>query len=83
MNRIKKTPFDSLETNGVFTSARGFEPPTYRLGGGRSILLSYVDIFSAAFRRTNANIAHFFIKCKHMILVYHDIISTPSSVTTT
>jgi len=42
-----------------------------------------VDIFSAAFRRTNANIAHFFIKCKHMILDYHDIISTPSSVTTT
>ena len=25
------------------TSVRGFEPPAYRLGGGRSILLSYTD----------------------------------------
>ena len=25
-------------------STRGFEPPAYRLGGGRSILLSYVDL---------------------------------------
>ena len=27
----------------IFASVRGFEPPAYRLGGGRSILLSYTD----------------------------------------
>ena len=34
-------------------STRGFEPPTYRLGGGRSILLSYRRIWSCG--RANAS----------------------------
>ncbi len=37
----------SSEQSGLCSdvaSTRGFEPPTYRLGGGRSILLSYVDV---------------------------------------
>ena len=33
-------------------SLRGFEPPTYRLGGGRSIQLSYSDILKSIFHFT-------------------------------
>ena len=38
----------STENNNsqcFLTSLRGVEPPAYRLGGGRSILLSYSDLY--------------------------------------
>ena len=42
----EKTP-ETLDftgfSGGVLASLRGLEPPTYRLGGGRSIQLSYSD----------------------------------------
>ena len=42
MIKKKSTAFGKFAKNGTLAPTRGFEPPTYRLGGGRSILLSYV-----------------------------------------
>ena len=39
--RIQKAPHKNVRN---LASIRGFEPPTCRLGGGCSILLSYIDV---------------------------------------
>ena len=49
---------------------RGFEPPTCRLGGGRSVLLSYVGIFHSCLyilASVQGNVKHFF--ARKLILV--------------
>ena len=46
----------------TIASTRGFEPPTYRLGGGRSILLSYADL-SRIWLGLPCFILHLSIRC--------------------
>ena len=49
-----------MPENGVFsTFLGGFEPPTFRLGGGRSILLSYRNKYRYLLRRADIIIPHF------------------------
>ncbi len=45
----KRKDSSALPRNLCSTAAplRGFEPPTYRLGGGRSIQLSYNGVYQA------------------------------------
>ena len=39
----KEKPLETSASNGFLASQEGFEPPTVRLEGGCSILLSYYD----------------------------------------
>ena len=58
---VSKVP-KTLENKGfrhcLLASLRGFEPPAYRLGGGRSIQLSYSDVWPSmiiARQKSNCN----------------------------
>ena len=44
--RKNSGPSKKLDFTLFFTSVKGFEPPAFRLGGERSILLSYTDLFT-------------------------------------
>ena len=42
----KQRSIKKLDFTLFFASVKGFEPPAFRLGGERSILLSYTDLFT-------------------------------------
>ena len=44
--RKNSVPSKKLDFTLFFASVKGFEPPAFRLGGERSILLSYTDLFT-------------------------------------
>ena len=44
LTKKEAVPYQKISFPVHQASMRGFEPPTYRLGGGRSIRLSYMDM---------------------------------------
>ena len=64
-------PYKKIFGFFYLASLRGFEPPAYRLGGGRSILLSYSDIYRHRIHNSTEHCFTLYLYSTSVVIISH------------